>query len=164
VRDAIVLFTRDLRVHHHPAPGAAVELAGHVAPLFVLDHAILERFGVPNRAVFLRDALRDLGAAMRERGGMLAIREGDVVEETMRVAREVRAEAIFVTEDVSAYARAREQRLRRACAAHRIVLRTAPGTTVIPAGELAPESRDQYRVFSPYWRRWRAAPRRSIRS
>ena len=162
MRTAIVLFTRDLRVHDHPALAAAVAAADHVVPLFVLDRAVLARFGAPNRVAFLLDALGDLGASLRARGGALAVREGDVVEETMRVAREARAEAIFLSEDVSAYAQARERRLRAACDEAGLTLHALPGVTVIPPGDLAPDGGECYRVFTPYWRRWRLAPRRAV--
>ena len=86
-----------------------------VVPLFVFDREVLARFGAPNRVAFLLDALGDLDASLRARGGALVLREGNVVEETMRVAGDARATAIFVSEDVSAYAQARERRLRAAC-------------------------------------------------
>nr|MBA3244458.1 deoxyribodipyrimidine photo-lyase [Actinomycetota bacterium] len=159
---AIVLFTRDLRVHDQPALAAAVETAEHVVPLFVFDPGVLERFGVPNRAAFLLDALRNLARSLRERGGGLVVREGEVVVETMRIAAETGAAAIFVSEDVSAYAQAREQRLRHACEEQRIELRVLPGITVVPPGDLAPAGADHYRVFTPYWRQWRSTPRRRL--
>ncbi|MBA2331646.1 MAG: deoxyribodipyrimidine photo-lyase [Actinobacteria bacterium] len=162
MRTAVVLFTRDLRVHDQPALAAAVETADRVVPLFVLDPAVLERFGPPNRAAFLLDALRDLGDSLRARGGGLAVRKGDVVEEALRVAAETKAEAIFVSEDASAYAHAREERLRRACDEARVDLRVLPGVTVVPPGDLAPAGADHYRVFTPYWQQWRASPRRRL--
>ena len=81
MRTAVVLFTRDLRVHDHPALAAAVAAADEVVPLFVLDPAVLSRFGAPNRVAFLLDCLRDLGASLRDRGGALWVRQGDIVEE-----------------------------------------------------------------------------------
>ncbi len=162
MRTAVVLFTRDLRVHDHPALMAAADAADEVVPLFVLDHALLARFGAPNRVAFLLDSLRDLGSSLRERGGALFVREGDVVAEAMRVAREVTAGAIFVSEDVSAYAQARERRLARACDECGLELRVMPGVTVIPPGDLAPAGGEGYRVFTPYWRRWQEAPRRTL--
>jgi deoxyribodipyrimidine photo-lyase len=162
VRTAIVLFTRDLRVHDQSALTAAVEAAERVVPLFVLDRAVLARFGAPNRVAFLLDSLHDLAASLRARGGGLVVREGDVVAETMRVANQAGAEAIFVGEDVSGYAQRREVRLRAACAARRLELRVFPGVTVVPPGELAPAGSDHFRVFTPYWRRWRAEPRRPV--
>jgi deoxyribodipyrimidine photo-lyase len=162
VRTAIVLFTRDLRVHDHPALAAAVVAADRVVPLFVFDRAVLARFGAPNRVAFLLDALGDLDASLRKRGGALVVREGDVVEQVMRVAAESRAQAIFLSEDVSAYAQARELALRTACDSAGRALNVLPGVTVIPPGDLAPAGADCYRVFTPYWRRWQGAPRRTV--
>jgi deoxyribodipyrimidine photo-lyase len=39
VKHAVVLFTRDLRIHDHAALSAAVEIAFEIVPLFVLDDA-----------------------------------------------------------------------------------------------------------------------------
>ena len=87
----VVLFTRDLRVHDQPALAAALERCERVLPVFVLDERVLGSFGAPNRVAFLLDALRDLRSSLRDRGGELVIRRGDVVEETLRVARDVGA-------------------------------------------------------------------------
>ena len=158
----VVLFTRDLRVHDHPALSAAVERAEQVVPLFVLDDAVLAAFGAPNRIAFLVDALRDLDARLRERGAKLVVRRGNVVAETVRAAQDVSAEAVHVSADVSAYAQERERRLRTALRSARIELEVFPGVTVVPPGDLAPAGRDHFRVFTPYWRRWREEPRRDV--
>jgi deoxyribodipyrimidine photo-lyase len=63
---------------------------------------------------------------------------------------------------VSAHAQARERRLRTALAAARVELETFPGVTVIPPGDLAPAGGDHFKVFTPYWRRWRTEPRRPL--
>ena len=159
---AVVLFTRDLRLHDQPALAAAVAVAERVVPLFVFDDAVLARFGAPNRVAFLLDALRDLDASLRERGGALAVRRGEVVDETLRVARETGAGAVFLSEDVSSYAQARERRLQAACERQGLVLNVLPGITVVPPGDLAPAGGDHYKVFTPYWRRWQLAPRRPL--
>jgi deoxyribodipyrimidine photo-lyase len=57
----LVLFTRDLRVHDHPALAAAAR-EGAVLPLFVLDPRLLRRS--PNRSSF-RSRWRDGIGAMR---------------------------------------------------------------------------------------------------
>ena len=75
---AVVLFTRDLRVHDNPALHAACAAAEHVVPLFVLDDEVLGRFGAPNRIAFLLESLRDLDGSLRARGGALVVRRGDV--------------------------------------------------------------------------------------
>lgn len=155
VRAGIALFTRDLRVHDNPALSAACEESERVVPLFVLDDAVLRRFGAPNRVAFLLAALRDLDGSLRSRGGALVVRRGDVVAEVVRLG----ATAVYLAEDVSAYACGRERRLRAAG----LDVRVLPGVTAVPPGELVPSGGgDAYSVFTPYWRRWRAQPRRSV--
>ena len=82
--------------------------------------------------------------------------------ETMRVAAETGAEAVFLSEDVSAYAQARERRLGAACAGQGLALHLLAGVTAVPPGDLAPAGGDFYKVFTPYWRRWQLAPQRAL--
>ena len=161
-RTVVVLFTRDLRVHDQPGLAAAVDRAERVVPLFVLDDAVLAAFGAPNRVAFLVDALRDLDASLRARGGALVVRRGNVVGETVRLTLDLDATAVFVSEDVSAYAQERERRLRTGLAAAGSELEVYPGVTVVPPGDLAPAGKDHFSVFTPYWRRWREEPRRDV--
>jgi deoxyribodipyrimidine photo-lyase len=100
---AVVLFTRDLRVHDQPALGEAAPAATQVVPLFVLDPALQRPGKAPNRVAFLLGALADLRRSLRGLGADLVVRRGDPVEQTLR-------------------------------------------------------DRDHYRVFTPYWERWRAEP------
>jgi deoxyribodipyrimidine photo-lyase len=116
VKTSVVLFTRDLRMHDHPALTAATRQSDRVVPAFVIDERLVGgRAGAPNRLAFLLESLRDLNRSLRERGSSLVIRSGDVVTEVMRLAGECTADAIFISEDVSGYARARMDRLRLAC-------------------------------------------------
>jgi deoxyribodipyrimidine photo-lyase len=152
--DAVVLFTRDLRVHDHPALAAASRAAERVLPLFVLDDDLA---GSPNRTGFLRESLHDLDRSLRTLGSRLHIRRGDPVEETLRVARAIGAEAVFLSEDATRYAQLRESRL-----AARIQTEVLPGVTAVPFGDALTMDGHRYRVFTPYYRRWRATPLRSL--
>ena len=156
---AIVLFTRDLRVHDHPPLAAATGTADRVVPLFVLDEALLgSGFAVPNRLAFLLESLADLDRSLRARGGALVVRRGDVVPETMAIAGETSAGAIHLSDDVSAYARGRLERLAR----ERIEVHAHPGVTIVPPGDVLPIGSDHFRVFTPYWRRWADEPLRPV--
>ncbi len=150
MRTAIVVFTRDLRVHDNPALSTAAHEAKRIVPLFVFDDAMLRTsFARPNRLAFLLDALRDLDASLRSRGARLVLRSGDVVAETLALAREVGAEAVFVAEDASGYAQRRQRRLEHACRSDRIALRATPGVTVAPLLSLKTSSGEHYSVFTP---------------
>ncbi|MFD2420751.1 cryptochrome/photolyase family protein [Amycolatopsis pigmentata] len=155
---AVAVFTRDLRVHDNPMLAAAAR-AGKVVPLFVVD----EKISVPDgRARFLAESLADLDRSLRERGGALVVRSGDPVDQIRRVAEEVGAERVHIAADVSGYAQARESALRSALG--RAVLHSHDDVhTIVPPGFLAPQGKDHFSVFTPYYRRWREVPwRRSL--
>lgn len=156
MKTAVVLFTRDLRVHDHPALAAACANATYVVPLYVLDPSLAHLS--PNRSRFLHQSLADLREALRGLGADLIIRTGDPVAETIKLARAVDAEGIGLSADVSLYARRREQRLRDACEEHRIALKLFPGVTIVDPGAVTPGGGGSaYRVFTPYHRAWLAS-------
>jgi deoxyribodipyrimidine photo-lyase len=158
VRTAVVLFTRDLRVHDNPALHVACAAAERVVPLFVIDPDIRVS---ERRRRFLAECLADLRASLRDRGADLVIREGDPVAEAVKVAREVDAFVIATATDASAYAQRREQELERACAGDRLALKLIDSVTIVPPGRLRPAGGDHYRVFTPYWRSWLQHPWRA---
>lgn len=64
MQTAIVLFTRDLRVHDHPALSAAARDAERIVPLFVLDDRILQT-ALPSRIVSRSCAMRSRISTLR---------------------------------------------------------------------------------------------------
>jgi deoxyribodipyrimidine photo-lyase len=137
VKTAVVLFTRDLRVHDNPALAAAHRSADRVVPLFVRDPAIR---APARRLALLERLLADIPG--------LIVAHGDPVEEAERYA----PDAVFCSEDASPYARRRERRL-----AERFDLRLHPGLTIRPFDELK-----TYRVFTPWFRRYMDLPLRAV--
>ncbi len=90
------------------------------------------------------------------------IRRGDPVAETVTVAAETGAESVHVTGDGSGYAARRERTLREALGRAGIALRVHPGNAVVEPGEVAPDGKPVYSVFTPFHRAWLQAPRRSV--
>jgi deoxyribodipyrimidine photo-lyase len=159
---AIVLFTRDLRVQDHPALAAAAA-AATVVPTFVFDDAILAGdFNRPNRTGFLLESLADLHASLVDRGAGLVVRRGDWVAEALGLATTTGATEIHVTDDVSGFARRRLARLEREAAPAGVTVHRHEGVGVVPAGLLTPGGGGHFQVFTPYHRRWLAAPRRPL--
>ena len=156
-RTAIVLFTRDLRVHDNPALHAAVESADEVVPLFVVDEGVRRTtFTCPNRARFLAESLSDLDDRLRRRGGGLVVRRGDVVAETARLAEALDAGSVHLAEDYSRYAVRRQQRVGEALGRRELELH--PSHVVVAPGDVTPSGGgDHFAVFSPYHRRWERA-------
>ncbi|WP_328635244.1 cryptochrome/photolyase family protein [Streptomyces sp. NBC_00356] len=154
MRVHVVLFTSDLRVHDHPPLRAALTAGDVVVPLFVRDTGVAG-FLAPNREAFLADCLRDLDAELRERGGRLVVRSGDVVDEVAKVVTETDACAVHVAGGVSAYAHRREDRLRDTL--HRLgcdLVAHDGVVTCVPPGAVTPDARDHFAVFTPYHRHW----------
>jgi deoxyribodipyrimidine photo-lyase len=154
-----VLFTGDLRVHDNPALAAAVAECEQIVPAFVLDERLLGSVHTSaNRLSFLLDCLRDLDESLRTRGARLVVRRGEPVAETIKLARHFKARSIHISEDCTPYARERHEQLAGACAGERIDLHGHPGSSVVAPGSLTPTGGRHYRVFTPYWRAWRALP------
>lgn len=78
---AVVLFDRDLRIHDHGPLNAACKSGMPVLPLYVFDPA---NWGNGNKGPaafeFVRQSLRELDQALRERGGHLVVRTGKASE------------------------------------------------------------------------------------
>ncbi|MBB5122472.1 deoxyribodipyrimidine photolyase [Streptomyces eurocidicus] len=161
---AIALFTADLRLSDNPVLRGAVRAGRRVVPLFVVDEGLAATgFAVPNRAAFLADCLADLDAGLRERGGRLVVRRGDVVEETCRVAAETGAGEVHLAGGVSGFALRREERLRAALEADGRGLRVHDAViTAVAPGAVLPAGRDHFAVFTPYFRRWSAEALRPV--
>ena len=156
---AVVLFTRDLRVSDNPALHAAVTGHERVVPLFVLDDGILRgAYNRPNRARFLAESLADLHASLLARGGALVVRRGEVVEEAVRLAEAVGADAVHVAGDVSGYAKRRTERLREALGDRLVVHEDS--IVAVPPGRIAPVGKAHMAVFTPYHRRWEGTGKR----
>ncbi len=155
---AIVWMRRDLRVHDHPALTAAVREAERVAPVFVLDDRLLEgRFPSEPRRWFLLESLRELREALRARGGDLLVRHGPPERELPELAREARAGSVHFASDVSPFAMTRDRRVEAALREAGVEPRRHPGNFAADVGSLKP-----YTVFTPFWRAWRALPRREV--
>ena len=160
---ALVVFTRDLRLRDLPSLDAAVRQGAAVVPVFVIDDAVLAgAHGNVNRVSYLLDALADLRASLRERGGDLVVRRGDWAHEVVRLVERHGAGSVHLSEDVSGFAAARLDRLRGALAGRGVDVETHPGVTVVPPGTNRPSSGGHWKVFTPYQKRWLAETWRPV--
>jgi deoxyribodipyrimidine photo-lyase len=160
---SVMWFRRDLRVHDHPALLAA---AGHAACVcvFVFDPRLLAegRFPSAIRTQFMLGCLAELDGALRERGGRLVLRHGRPEEVIPALCSEVGARELYLTADVSPWARERDRRVVAALPGG-VRAHGRPGACVVddPAAIRTRQGRP-YTVFSPFERAWRAAPRRAV--
>jgi deoxyribodipyrimidine photo-lyase len=157
----VVWFRRDLRLADHPALRDAVDRVDAVVPLYVLDERLLAA-SAPVRVWYLRHSLAELDASLQARGSRLLVRSGRAEEIVPAVAREVGADIVLASRDVTPYSHRRDravavalERDGRTLHLRGGLLLTEPETLVTGAGR-------PYSVFTPFWRKLERAPRRSV--
>jgi deoxyribodipyrimidine photo-lyase len=154
---SVMVFTRDLRLADNPALTAAARTDA-VVPLFVWDQQILgPAGGNAGRLGFLLDSLRDLDTGLREAGGALVSRTGPWAKTVIETALSAGATRIHLAADVSGYASARLESLRRAAAGAGLAVACHPGITAVEPAAVRGPGGGAYQVFTPYYRRWLAA-------
>ena len=161
----LMWFRRDLRVRDLPALHAAAR-AERTVPVFVFDERLYRtgRFPSPPRTAFMLGCLRELDAALRERGGRLVVRTGRPEAEIPKLARETGAERRPLDADASPWAlAARDQRVIDALAGLRCARIPHPGACVVDDPSRSARSRaSRTRSSPPFARTWlttrRAAP------
>ncbi len=159
----VLWFRRDLRLTDHPALWAALRRQAPIAPLFVLDPALLHgRFSSPNRTWFLLGSLRALADALRTRGSQLTVRVGAAVDVVPAFAREVSAGTVLFSRDATPYGRRRDRAVAARLAGDGITANAHPGLLVHEPEDVLTAAGAQYAVFTPFLRRWRARPLRSV--
>jgi deoxyribodipyrimidine photo-lyase len=160
---AIVWLRRDLRLHDHPPLVAALEAHERVVPAFVLDPALISgRFASGPRTAFLLGCLRELDAALRERGGGLVVRCGAPERELPALAVETGARAVHWASDATPYALARDRRVRAALAAGGVEAAPGPGNFVADVGRPRTQGGKPFTVFTPFHRAWVKLDRRVV--
>lgn len=158
---AIVWFRRDLRLHDHPALAAAVAGARSVLPLFVLDSRLLGEAAAPARRWFLARSLVELDRSLRERGSGLLIRTGDPDTVVPQVARDLRAEVVLASRDVTPFSHRRDTHVAEALERDGRRLLLQPGLLLAEPETMLTAAGSPYTVFTPFWRSLGKAPRRT---
>jgi deoxyribodipyrimidine photo-lyase len=146
---ALMWFRRDLRLHDNPALAAAAAVDGAVAPVFVLDPALLRPSGGPRLAVLFR-TLRALDGQL---GGSLILRHGKPETVLPEVCAQVGADSVHCAEDFGPYGSTRDNRV---AAALNVPLIRTGSSYAVPPGRILNGSGTNYQVYSAFYRAWLA--------
>ncbi|HYN48515.1 MAG TPA: deoxyribodipyrimidine photo-lyase [Candidatus Nanopelagicales bacterium] len=162
-RVGLLWLRRDLRLYDHPALAAALGAADAVVPVYVLDPRLLDGpRSSANRTWFLLATLRALAADLAARGAPLVVRTGRPEEVIPALAAEGGAGDVFATRDVSPFARARDRAVADTLSADGRRLHLQRGLLVAEPEDVHTEDGRPVTVFTPFSRRWAAAPRRAL--
>lgn len=152
--NAIWWVRRDLRLHDNRSLRAARAAADAVIPLFIIDRALQTSEWVSEkRRAFLLGGLRDLDAALRERGSYLLVRHGRPAAVLADLVAEIGADAVYAEADYSPYARRRDDAVRG-----HVPLKLVGGPAIRHPGEIEKASGGPYVVYTPYKNSWRQRP------
>ena len=153
----LLWFRRDLRLADLPPMlDAAADGAGVLA-CFVLDPR-LESTSGPRRLQFLGDSLRELQERL---GGRLLIIRGRPEEVIPRVCAAVSARQVHISADFSPYGAERDGAVSAALGAVGAELVATGSPYLISPGRVTKDDGSPYKVFTPFFNRWREVGRRS---
>ena len=146
----IYWFRQDLRLDDLPGLVAA---SGPVYPLYILDETNPGDW-VPGAASrwWLHHSLVALAGEIGERGGSLAIRQGDPADILLKVAGETGAQAVHCSRCIEPWASALEQHLHKMLPANGIEFKSFPGSLLFDPEHIRNRTGEPFKVFTPFWR------------
>ncbi|ORA10319.1 cryptochrome/photolyase family protein [Mycobacterium asiaticum] len=146
---SLLWFRRDLRLRDHPALVAAAESDQDVLACFVLDPR-LEASSGARRLQFLGDSLRQLNSDL---DGRLLVTRGRPEQRIPQLARAIGASSVHISEDFAPFGRRRDERVREMLGAVPLVATGSP--YLVSPGRVTKDDDTPYKVFTPFFRRWR---------
>ncbi|HSX61888.1 MAG TPA: deoxyribodipyrimidine photo-lyase [Tahibacter sp.] len=155
---AIVWFRRDLRLAGNPALERALRGHARIVPLYV--HAPHEESPWEPGAAsqwWLHHSLAALAENLRRRGAPLQIRRGDSLAVLQDAIHESGAEAVYWNRLYEPAAIARDTYVKHALKMQGTEAHSSNAHLLIEPWDVATGQGGPYRVFTPYWRKVRAA-------
>jgi len=152
-------FRRDLRLHDNKGLYHALNSGYPVVPLFVFDDDILDPLPRnDHRIAFIYKALQEIQKALHRQDRGMLVRKGKPVEVLESIIAEYHVQAIFCNEDHEPYGRTRDQQVALMLKESGIDFHSCLDHLVMhkDAVLVNRETRQPYRVFTPYSRAWKA--------
>lgn len=145
----LMWFRRDLRLGDLPALLDAGADDAEVLACYVLDPRLTASSG-PRREQFLYDSLRELRDAL---DGRLLVIRGRPDTEIPALVKAVEATSVHVSAEFTPFGRARDEAVAKALGD--IPLESSGSPYLVSPGRLTKDDGSTYKVFTPYFRRWR---------
>lgn len=145
----LMWFRRDLRLGDLPALLDAGADDAEVLACYVLDPRLTASSG-PRREQFLYDSLRELRDGL---DGRLLVLRGRPHIKIPALAKAVDATSVHVSAEFTPFGRARDEAVAEALGD--IPLETSGSPYLVSPGRLTKDDGSTYKVFTPYFRRWR---------
>ncbi|MCW1957563.1 MAG: DNA photolyase family protein [Mycobacterium sp.] len=148
---SVLWFRRDLRLYDLPALLDAAAGGSGVLACFVLDPRLVASSG-PRRMQFLGDSLREINAAL---DGRLLITRGLPEQVIPQVCAAVDATSVHISADFSPFGMRRDAAVTESLSAAGIPLAATGSPYLVSPGRVTKDDGSPYKVFTPFFRRWR---------
>ncbi len=147
----LLWFRRDLRLHDLPPLLEAAADDSEVLACYVLDPRLEDGAG-PRRLQFLGDSLRALDEALN---GRLFITRGRPEERIPAMSAAVGAATVHISADFSPFGIRRDRAVEAELAGTGATLVATGSPYLVSPGRVTKDDGTPYKVFTPFYRRWR---------
>jgi deoxyribodipyrimidine photo-lyase len=156
---ALMWFRRDLRLADNAALYHCLKSARQVHAAFVFDRAILdellaEGLAADRRVEFIHRSLHQLDSGLRAHGGALIVRHGIAADEIVRLADELRVDAVFANRDYEPDAIERDAQVAARLANAGRRLHAFKDQVIFERDEVLTGAGRPFSVFTPYRNAW----------
>ncbi len=154
----LMWLRRDLRLVDNHALDQALSGPHLVQLVFIFDSSILGKLQDKNdaRVTFIYERLREIDAALNERGSGLWVTFGDPVQRLVEWVRKYDVLEVFANEDYEPYARKRDERVSQELRKLNVPFHVFKDQVIFAKSEVTNTSGLPYTVYTPFAKRWRS--------
>lgn len=153
---SLVWFRRDLRDYDHAALYHALQSSAQVYCVFVFDRDILDQLKdkADRRVEFIWESVRELKAALLEKGGDLIVLHAQAQDEIPQLALRLQVDAVFTNHDYEPGAIARDLEVSTQLQTQGIAFKHFKDQVIFEQDEILTMAGKPYAVFTPYKNMW----------
>ncbi len=151
----IYWFRRDLRLEDNTAFSNALNSGFEVLPIFIFDHAILNKLPKNDARVnFLYDQLKKLNNQLAVYSSGIKIFKGDVKEIWQSIISNHEITEVYFNHDYEPYARERDKNIYNLLKENGIEVKNFKDQVVFEKKEITKKDGLPYTVYTPYKNKW----------
>lgn len=153
---SIVWLRRDLRLEDNESLSRACAESNQIAVVFVFDSLILGMLKSKSdaRVSFIYDSVVEIDNQLAKLGSRLFVLNGDPVIEIPKIAKAMKASAVFFNEDYEPYAKRRDNAVLRSLNGENIKGLSFKDHVIFSGAELNKSDGSPYRMYTPYRKAW----------
>jgi len=153
----LILFwhRRDLRISDNIGLAEARKTSPEVVGVFCFDPNILNRDDIaPARVTYMIGCLESLQQKYAEIGTQLLIIRGKPEEAIPKLAKAIKAKAVYWNNDIEPYSRERDRLVETNLENFKIIVKTFWDQLLHSPTEITTGSKKPYTVYTPFWKSW----------